>query len=77
MTILEKSQVAQQYYATYRSKTVVSGFEMLVCTDGTRCMFVNDDYEPISDEIVFMCDTRNCVSGIWIHKQPATAQKLF
>lgn len=69
MTILEKSQVAQMYYNEYRSKNLVNGFEKLVATDGSLCMFVNSDYEPESDEIVvFKLDVRNAVTGCQLYK---------
>ena len=68
MTILEKSEKAQQYYDSYKSKTLVSGFEKLVCTDGEKCMFVNSDYEPVGEEVVYKCDTRNFITGVQLYK---------
>ena len=64
MTILDKSQRAQSYYESYRSKSLHSGFEKFVATDGTTEMFVNSDYEPENSEIVvFKLDTRNGQTG--------------
>lgn len=68
MTILEKSVVAQKYYDDYKSKTLVSGFDKFVCTDGNICMFVNSDYEPVGEELVFKCDTRHFNTGIQLYK---------
>ncbi len=68
MTVLEKSEKARAYYEGYSSKTLVSGFEKFVCTDGNICMFVNSDYEPIGEEVVFKCDTRRFNIGVQLYK---------
>ncbi len=69
MTILDKSQRAQSYYESYRSKSLHSGFEKFVATDGTTEMFVNSDYEPENSEIVvFKLDTRNGQTGCQLYK---------
>ena len=69
MTILEKSQRAQNYYDLYRSKNLVSGFEKFVATDGITEMFVNSDYEPENAEImVFKLDTRHMQTGCQLYK---------
>ena len=51
MTMLEKSQVAKEYYAKCISRNAVSGFERYVATDGENSMFVNSDYEPETQDI--------------------------
>lgn len=69
MTILNKSQRAQYYYESYRSKNLYSGFEKFVATDGATEMFVNSDYEPENSEIVvFKLDTRNGQTGCQLYK---------
>lgn len=68
MSILEKSKKAQQYYDSYKSSNLVSGFEKFVCTDGEACMFVNSDYEPVNEEVVFKCDTRKGNTGVQLYK---------
>lgn len=58
-TLLELSQVATNYYDSYRSKQIISGFEKCVCTDGQYTMFVLPNYIPQSpDEVVFFCSVR-------------------
>ena len=74
MTILEKSEKAQQYYDSYKSKTLVSGFEKFVCTDGQKCMFVNSDYEPVGEEVVYKCDTRHFNTGVQLYKPRSNAK---
>ena len=52
MTILEKSNVAIDYYKQFVGNSVVCGFEKLIATDGTNCIFVDDDYNPENTDIV-------------------------
>ena len=69
MTTLEKSQRAQNYYDLYKSKSLFSGFEKFVATDGITEMFVNSDYEPENAEImVFKLDTRHMQTGCQLYK---------
>jgi len=69
MTTLEKSQRAQNYYDLYKSKSLFSGFEKLVATDGITEMFVNSDYEPENAEImIFKLDTRHMQTGCQLYK---------
>ena len=69
MTILEKSQIAKNYYDLYKSTNLISGFEKLVATDGIVTMFVNSDYEPENAEIVvFKVDTRHMQTGCQLYK---------
>lgn len=69
MTTLEKSKKAIEFYELYRSRTLVSGFEKFVATDGNNCMFVSSEYEPENQDIkVFKLDTRNGNIGCQLHK---------
>lgn len=69
MTILEKSKKATEFYDSYKAKTLWTGFEKFVATDGNDCMFVNSDYDPENDEIcVFKLDTRNGKTGCQLYK---------
>ena len=69
MTTLEKSQRAQNYYDLYKSKSLYSGFEKLVATDGITEMFVNSNYEPETPEtMVYKLDTRHGQTGCQLYK---------
>lgn len=59
MTILQLSKVASDYYSGRAPKSLHSGYEKFVCTDGQISMFVNSDYEPAEGEFVFQCVTKN------------------
>lgn len=60
MNKLEKSEVAKTYYVNCCPKTLHTGFEKYVATDGEHTMFVNSDYEPENEEIiVFLLKTIN------------------
>lgn len=77
MTILEKSEVAKNYYDSYKAKTLMSGFEKLVATDGKMTMFVNSDYEPENESIcVFKLDTRQGITGCQLYK-PRAVEKNY
>jgi len=65
---LQKAKIATDYYENYRSKTLVSGFEKVVVTDGYNTMFVNSDYEPKGEEVVFKLDTRRGQTGCQLYK---------
>jgi len=71
MTILQLSKVATDYYVGLSPKTLHSGFEKYVCTDGQICMFVNSDYEPLPGEYVFHCQTRNKNVSVQLYKPRA------
>ena len=61
--------MAQNYYDLYKSKTLISGFEKFVATDGITEMFVNSDYEPENAEImIFKLDTRHMQTGCQLYK---------
>jgi hypothetical protein len=51
MNILKLSKIAQDYYEKTRGKTLYSGYEKNVLTDGERCLFVKSDYEPAAGEV--------------------------
>lgn len=58
-TLLELSSVAREYYDSYRSGQIQSGFDKYIATDGYNVMFVSAAYEPENDDIaVFHCDVR-------------------
>lgn len=63
-TLLELSSVAREYYDSYRSSQIQSGFDKYVATDGEHTMFVSAAYEPETDDIaVFHCDVRRGANG--------------
>ena len=73
-SVLLLSETAKNYYESCRSKTLVSGFEKYVITDGERALFVNSDYEPSEGEVVFKCETRHMETLIQLYKpRPALA----
>lgn len=59
MTLLELSKIAQAYYEGLKAPSLVQGWEKYVATDGTQCMFVHSDYEPLQGEAVFYFCVRN------------------
>jgi hypothetical protein len=59
MSILQASKRAEEYYNAARSKTLVSGFEKTIVTDGENCIFSSSDYELQEGEYMFQASTRN------------------
>lgn len=56
--ILQLSGVAQAYYESLRSNTLVSGGERYVLTDGKNCLFVPPSYPIAPGQAMFRCRTR-------------------
>jgi hypothetical protein len=69
MNILKLSKVAQDYYESTRGKTLYSGYEKNILTDGERCLFVKSDYEPAAGEVIFRCRTINQNTVIDLYKK--------
>lgn len=69
MTTLQKSQSAIEYYESMRSRTIVSGFEKNVLTDGYTSIFCKTDHTPGPGEAIFRLETRNGKTACQIYKE--------
>jgi hypothetical protein len=69
MTTLQKSQTAIEYYESMRSRTLVSGFEKNVLTDGYKSIFCKTDHDPGPGEVIFRLETRTGKTSCQIYKE--------
>jgi len=72
MTTLQKSQTAIEYYESMRSKSLASGFEKNVLTDGSSAIFCKTEHEPGAHEVIFRLETRNGKTSCQIYKEGET-----
>ncbi len=59
MSILKASKIAEDYYNSAKPKTIASGFEKTIVTDGENCIFTTTDYNLQEGEHMFQASTRN------------------
>jgi hypothetical protein len=69
MTTLQKAQSAIEYYESMRSRSLVSGFEKNVLTDGYNSIFCKTDHNPGPGEVIFRLETRNGKTACQIYKE--------